>query len=71
MTFKALLYTCYARMGPLGGGSKGQGARAPLDNLCSFLAHGSNNKYSNKIIANMLHLSIETFNNEQVLKVFR
>jgi len=70
MTFKALLFKCYARRGPIGAGSKGQGGRAPLNffsllkNLGSLLTLGSNNKYSNKIIAKMLRLKIETYNNE-------
>jgi len=36
-----------------------------------LLALGSNNKYSNKIIAKFLHFSTETYNNEQVSKVFK
>jgi len=32
---------------------------------------GSNNKYSNELIAKMLHLSTETYNNEQVSKVLQ
>jgi len=47
-------------MGSLGAGSKGQDAHAPhLDNLGPLLALGSNKKYSNKIIAKMLHLSTD------------
>jgi len=77
MTFKALLYKRYARWRPIGAGSKEQGAREPLElfsllkNLVLFRALGSNNKYSNKIIVKMLHLSTETYNNKQVSKVFR
>jgi len=77
MTFKALLYQCYFRRRPTGAGSKGQRASASLeffsslDNLGPLLALGSNNKYLDKIIAKMLHLSRETYNNEQFSKVFR
>jgi len=56
---------------PPGAGSKGQGARAPPDNLGPLLVLGFNNKYSNKIIAKLLHLSAKTYNNEQVSKVFK
>jgi len=56
MTFKALLYKCYAKGDPIGAGSKGQtGPRAPWT-ICSLPTLGSNNKYSNKIIAKLLHL---------------
>jgi len=41
-----------------------------LDNLVPLLKLGFNNTWSNKIIANMLHLCTETYNNEQVSKVF-
>jgi len=56
---------------------KEAGARSPLEffsfleNLGPLLALGSNNKFSNKIIAKMLHLSTETYNYEQVSKIFR
>jgi len=76
MTFKALLYKYYTRRGPRSAGSKWQKGLAPLEffnplyNLGPFLALGSSNKYSNKIIAKMLHLSTQTYNNKQVSKVF-
>jgi len=43
---------------------------SPQENL-GLLALVSNNKYSNKRIAKMLHLSTETYKNEQVTKIFR
>jgi len=67
MTFKALLYKCYARRVRIGAKSEVQGARAhleffrPLDNLGPLLAPGSNNKNSNKIIAKMLHLNTQKY----------
>jgi len=76
MTFKTLLYKCYAQRGPIGAESKRQGARAPLEcfsplwTIWGPLALGFNNKYSNKIIAKALHLCTETYNNEQFSKFF-
>jgi len=64
MMFQALLYKWYAGRGPISAESKGQGSCAPLkffsplDNLGPLIALRSNNKYSNKIIAKMLHISI-------------
>jgi len=60
MTFEALLYECYARRGggPLGAEVRSRGLVQLwniLDNLCSLLARGSNNKYSRKIIAKLIH----------------
>jgi len=54
----------------------GRVAAAPLKFFASWiifasLALGSNYRYLNKIIAKMLHLSTEAYNNEQVSKVFR
>jgi len=63
MTFKALLYKYYARRGPIGVESKEQGG---LENL-GPLALRSNNKYSNKIVAETIQ---DMYNNEQVSKVF-
>jgi len=57
--------------GSLGAESKEKRARVPPGQSASFRALGYNNKYSYKIIAKMLHLSTETYNNEQVSKVFR
>jgi len=49
-------------------GARSKGAEGPCVPwiICPFLALGSNNKYSNKIIAEMLHLSTETYNNEKL-----
>jgi len=73
MTFKALLLKGYAEVGPQAQEVRGRGDRAPLeffsplDNLGPLLALGSNNKYSNKLIAK---LKTETYNNERVSKNF-
>jgi len=74
MTFKALLYECYARRGLIDVESKEQGI-VPLkffspSGKSGALAFESNNKCSNKTVAKMQHLSTETYNNEQVSKVY-
>jgi len=57
----------------VGAGSRGQENHVPSTpwNICAPLEFGSNYKHLNKIFAKMLHLSTETYNNEQVSKVFR
>jgi len=70
-SLKALLYKCYAQRGFIGTGGKEHGARILPGQYVLLSASGSNNKYSNKVIAKMLHLSTEMYKNEQVSKVLR
>jgi len=60
MTFKALLYKCYARKGPIGAGSKRHGRHVTIWNfLAYFLWHLD----ELQIIAKIIHLSTEMDNN--------
>jgi len=65
----SLVTVCH-RHGKLGGSCL-PGIFSPPWTICAPLALGSKYQYLNKIIIKMLHVSTETYNNEQILKFFR
>jgi len=67
--YKALLYECYARRGPIGAESKEQGGRAPLKFLS--LSGQSGALWHLDLITNIQTKYRDVqYNNEQVSRVF-